>query len=106
MKKEKIRNLEKKGWKVGTVSDFLNLNREEEEYIELKLALSNYFQKLRKKKHLTQVQVAEKIKSSQSRVAKIERAESSVSLDLIVRSLIALGSSKKEIGKVMLARTA
>jgi predicted XRE-type DNA-binding protein len=106
MKKEKIRNLEKKGWKVGTVSDFLNLSREEEEYIELKLALSIYFQELRKKKHLTQLQVAEKIKSSQSRVAKIEHAEASVSLDLIVRSLIALGSSKKEIGKVMLARTA
>jgi DNA-binding XRE family transcriptional regulator len=106
MKNEKIRNLEKKGWKVGTVSDFLELSREEEEYIELKLALSNYFQELRKKKHLTQVQVAEKIKSSQSRVAKIERAEASVSLDLIVRSIIALGSSKKEIGKVMLAKIA
>lgn len=106
MKKEKIKNLEKKGWKVGTVSDFLHLSREEEEYIELKLALSHYFQELRKKKNLTQVQVAQKIKSSQSRVAKIERAESSVSLDLIVRSIIALGSSKKEIGKVMLAKTA
>lgn len=103
MKKEKIRNLEKKGWKVGTASDFLNLSREEEEYIEMKLALSNYFQELRKKRHLTQVQVAEKIGSSQSRVAKIERAEASVSLDLIVRSIIALGSSKKEIGRIILA---
>ena len=106
MKKDKIKNLEKKGWKVGNVSGFLNLSREEEEYIEMKLALSNYFQALRKKKNLTQVQVAARIKSSQSRVAKIERAESSVSLDLIVRSIIALGSSKKEIGKVMLAKTA
>jgi ribosome-binding protein aMBF1 (putative translation factor) len=106
MKKEKIKNLEKKGWKVGTVSEFLNLSREEEEYIEMKLTLAHYFQELRKKKNLTQLQVAAKIKSSQSRVAKIEHAESSVSLDLIVRSIIALGSSKKEIGKVMLAKTA
>lgn len=106
MRKDKIKKLEKKGWKVGSVSDFLNLSKEEEEYIEMKLALSNYFQELRKKKHLTQVQVAEKIKSSQSRVAKIERAESSVTLDLIVRSIIALGSSKKDIGKVILAETA
>jgi DNA-binding XRE family transcriptional regulator len=105
MKKVKSRKLEKQGWKVGTVSDFLNLSRKEEEYIEMKLALSNYFPELRRKKHLTQVQVAEKIKSSQSRVAKIERAESSVSLDLIVRSIIALGSSKKEIEKVILAKT-
>jgi len=104
MNKNKIKNLEKKGWKVGTVSEFLNLSREEEEYIEMKLALSKYLQELRKKKHLTQVQFAAKIKSSQSRVAKIERAESSVSLDLIVRSIIALGSSKKEIGKIILAK--
>jgi ribosome-binding protein aMBF1 (putative translation factor) len=106
MNKEKIRNLEKEGWKTRTVSDFLNLSREEEEYIEMKLTLSNYFQALRKKQCLTQAQVAAKIKSSQSRVAKIERAEAAVSLDLIVRSIIALGSSKKEIGKVMLAKTA
>ncbi len=63
MQKGKIKNLEKKGWKVGTMSDFLNLTREEEEDTEMK-----------KKKDLTQVQVAAKIKSSQSRVAKIERA--------------------------------
>lgn len=105
MNKEKIKNLEKKGWKVGTVSEFLKLSREEEEYIEMKLTLSDYFQKLRMKKHLTQVQVAGMIKSSQSRVAKIERAESSVSLDLIVRSIFALGSSKKEIGKIILQKT-
>lgn len=106
MNKEKIRGLEKKGWKVGTVTEFLGLSREEEEYIEMKLALSHYFHELRTKKNLTQVQVAVMIKSSQSRVAKIERAEPSVSLDLIVRSIIALGSSKKEIGKIMLAKTA
>jgi ribosome-binding protein aMBF1 (putative translation factor) len=106
MKKDKIKKLEKKGWKVSTVSEFLHLSREEEEYIELKLSLAHYFQELRKKKNLTQMQVAARIKSSQSRVAKIERAESSVSLDLIVRSIIALGSTKKEIGKIMLAKTA
>jgi hypothetical protein len=101
MKKEKIKNLEKQGWKVGTVSDFLHLSHEEEEYIEMKIALAKYFHDLRRKKHLTQVQVAEKIKSSQSRVAKIESAEGSVSLDLIVRSIFALGSTKKELAKVM-----
>ncbi len=58
--------------------------------IEVKLALSNYFKALRREKHVTQVQVVEKIKLSQSRVANIERAESSVSLDLIMRSIIAL----------------
>ena len=52
MKKEKIKNLQKKGWKVGSASDFLNLSRDEEEYIEMKLALSNYFQELSKEETL------------------------------------------------------
>jgi DNA-binding XRE family transcriptional regulator len=106
MKKEKVKKLEKKGWKVGTAADFLNLSPEEEEYIEMKLALSNYFQALRRKKHLTQTQVAEMIKSSQSRVAKIESADDSVSIDLLVKSIFALGSTKREIGKRMQEKTA
>ena len=101
MNKEKRKNLEKHGWKVGTVSDFLNLSHEEEEYIELKLALANYFQELRKRKHLTQTEAAKIIKSSQSRVAKIESAEENVSIDRILRSIFALGSTKKEIAKVI-----
>lgn len=106
MKMEKIRKLEKKGWKVGTVAEFLNLTAEEEEYIELKVALSNLFQELRKKKKLTQNQVAELIKSSQSRVAKIEKADESVSLDLMVKSIYALGSTNREIGRIMLKKSA
>ena len=102
MKKEKIKNLEKRGWKVGSVSDFLKLSREEEEYIEMKVALSSYFQQLRKEKTSPRCRLQKK--SSQSRVAKIERAETSVSLDLIVRSIIALGSSKREIGKIILEK--
>ena len=101
MEKEKRKNLEKHGWKIGSVADFLNLSHEEEEYIELKLALANYFQELRRRKHLTQIQAATIIKSSQSRVAKIESAEDSVSIDRIVRSIFALGSTKKEIAKVI-----
>ncbi|MBI1824249.1 MAG: XRE family transcriptional regulator [Nitrospirae bacterium] len=101
MDKEKRKNLENRGWKIGTVSDFLNLSHEEEEYIEMKIALSNYFQELRKRKHLTQTEAAKIIKSSQSRVAKIESAEDSVSLDRIIRSIFALGSTKKEIAKAI-----
>ena len=100
MDKEKRKNLEKHGWKIGTVSDFLNLSHEEE-YIEMKIALANYFQELRKRKHLTQIEAAKIIKSSQSRVAKIESAEDSVSLDRIIRSIFALGSTKKEIAKAI-----
>jgi ribosome-binding protein aMBF1 (putative translation factor) len=97
MKAEKKKRLEAKGWKVGSTAEFLKLNAEETAYIELKLALSKALQGLRKSKKLTQVDLAKRIKSSQSRVAKMEAADTSVSVDLMFRSLFALGASKKKV---------
>jgi transcriptional regulator with XRE-family HTH domain len=97
MEKKKIAKLEEKGWKIGNATDFLGLSKEEEAYIELKILLAEYLQEKRSEKRLTQHQVASLIKSSQSRVAKMEKSDPTVSLDLLVRSLFALGTSKQEI---------
>jgi len=101
MHKQKIKNLEKKGWKIGTTQDFLGLTAEESAYIELKLKLSANIKKLRSKKNLTQDELAKILKSSQSRVAKLENGDPSVSLDLIIRSLLAMDASKKEIARII-----
>ena len=97
MDKAKRKRLEAKGWKVGTVDEFLGLTAEEAAYIEVKLALSKKIKELRQRKKLTQVDVARLLRSSQSRVAKMETGDSSVSLDLLIRSLIALGVSRKDL---------
>jgi len=102
MNKSKKENLEKKGWKSGTAQEFLGLTPEEEAYVELKLSLSQYLQEKRKTKHLTQIQMAKLISSSQSRVAKMEKAEPSVSIDLILRSLFALGTETGEIADILI----
>ena len=101
MNKEKQKILEKKGWKIGTVKEFLDLADEEASYIELKLKLSANLKKVRTERNLTQVELATIIKSSQSRVAKLETGDPSVSLDLIIRSLLALGTSKKDIARTI-----
>ena len=101
MNKEKQKILEKKGWKFGTAKDFLGLTDEEVSYIELKLKLSANLKKVRTERKLTQVELARIIKSSQSRVAKLETGDPSVSLDLIIRSLLALGTSKKDIARTI-----
>ncbi len=103
MKIAKRKKLETKGWKVGSVSDFLELTPEENAYVELKLALSKNLQTYRKQKKLTQAQLASQLRSSQSRVAKMEVGDPSVSMDLLVRSLLTLGASKKHIVKMMLS---
>ena len=101
MKASKRQKLEKAGWKVGTANEFLELSAEDTAYIEMKLALSDSLKKKRIKKRLSQMALAELIASSQSRVAKMEAADSSVSIDLLVKSLLAMGASRKEVASVM-----
>ena len=100
MKKAKHERLEAKGWKVGTVAEFLGLTPEESALIEIKLALARRLRE-RRQKRMTQAQLAEKIQSSQSRVAKAETGDSSVSLELLVRAMLATGASPKEIAKAI-----
>jgi DNA-binding XRE family transcriptional regulator len=93
----KSKRLEARGWKIGNASEFLDLTPEEVAYIEFKLLLSKRLLEKRRKKRLTQTQLARLLKSSQSRVAKMEAGDPSVSLDLLVRSLLVLGNSPKNL---------
>jgi len=101
MHSNKKKRLEKKGWKVGSSKEFLGLSDEEKVYIEIKLRLSESFRAHRLRRQMTQADVAKAIKSSQSRVAKMEAGDSTVSLDLLVRSLIALGASSKGLLQII-----
>jgi DNA-binding XRE family transcriptional regulator len=101
MDKKKKKALASKGYKVGSAADFLGLSKEESAYIELKLSLSQALIKQRKQKKLTQIQLAKILKSSQSRVAKMEKGDPTVSLDLLIKSLLAVGATKKIIAKAI-----
>lgn len=101
MRSNKQKKLEAKGWKIGSASDFLELSPEEELYIELKLSLCKSLKKLRTRKHLSQEDVAKLIKSSQSRVAKMEAGDASVSIDLVIKSLLSVGASKSDLVKAV-----
>ena len=105
MDKAKQKRFEAKGWKVGTATDFLGLSAEEARYIEMKLALSEHLKQRRMRKKLTQEQLAKLMSSSQSRVAKMEAGDPSVSLDLLIRSLLTLGASEKDLAKVIAMAT-
>ena len=101
MRKEKKRRLESKGWKIGSAKEFLNLSEEESAYIELKTRLAEGVRRRRQQTGLNQVELAAKLQSSQSRVAKIEAGDPSVSLDLLIRSLISLGLNDRELSKII-----
>jgi len=101
MRKAKKERLEAAGWRVGSAEEFLGLSKEEAAFVEMKLALAESMRKRRQARRLTQTQLAKKIGSSQSRVAKMEAADSSVSIDLLVRSLLAMGVSRSDVARVM-----
>jgi len=101
MDKEKKARLEEKGWRVGSTEEFLGLTPDESAYVDLRLKLSGAVRVFRKKKRLTQIELAELLHSSQSRVAKVEAADESVSLDLLIRSLLAMGATDQDLAKVI-----
>jgi predicted XRE-type DNA-binding protein len=106
MDKEKKARLEAQGWKVGSAEELLGLSSEETAYVELRLKLSDAVRELRRQKHLTQIQLAELLESSQSRIAKVEAGDPSVSLDLLIRSLLALGATHQDLAEVITGRFA
>lgn len=103
MKANKRKKIESSGWKVGTAQEFLELSDEELEFIEMKLALSRKIKEQRLKKDLSQVDLAKLIGSSQSRVAKMEAGDSSVSIDLQLKALLSLGVPRKTVARVLAA---
>jgi len=104
MKAEKKKKLEQAGWKVGDAGQFLELTTEETEFVEIKLALARRLRELRETHDWSQADLAKLVGSSQSRVAKMEAADATVTVDLLVRSLLAVGASRRELGRVVAAR--
>jgi ribosome-binding protein aMBF1 (putative translation factor) len=104
MRESKRRRLAEKGWVTGSVKDFLGLSAEEEAYIELRLKLADGLKTKRQSKGVTQIELAQSMKSSQSRVAKMEAGDPTVSLDLLVKSLLALGTSRKQLAAIIAGR--
>lgn len=103
MKASKARKLAAAGWRVGSAAEFLGLSDEEKVWVEMRLALSRSVRERREKQGLTQMDLAQRLGSSQSRIAKLEASDPQVSFDLLLRSLVALGADRKDVAKAIAA---
>lgn len=101
MNPEKRRKLEGKGWTVGTVDEFLGLSEQESRLVELKLRLAQAVKQRRLEQRIPQAELAKQMNSSQSRVAKIEANDASVSMDLLFKALICTGATEDDIARVI-----
>jgi ribosome-binding protein aMBF1 (putative translation factor) len=104
MKSTKRARLEAHGWRVGSASEFLELTPEEAAFVETKLALSKSVRERRTAQNVSQSVLAKRLKSSQSRVAKMEAADATVSIDLLLRALFALGAKPKDVATAIQKR--
>jgi ribosome-binding protein aMBF1 (putative translation factor) len=103
MKPERKKRLEKAGWKVGSADDFLGLSKDESALVNIRLALAQSLKIRRHKLGISQAELARRLGSSQSRVAKMEAAEADVSLDLLVRAMLASGAKPRDVGRALAA---
>jgi hypothetical protein len=101
LEKAKQKRLQEKGWAVGEAQDFLGLSDAEAAFVEMKLALSQALLKRRRLLKRSQVEVAQLLSSSQSRVAKMEAGDPSVSVDLLLKALLKMGATAEEVGKAI-----
>ena len=101
MDEAKRRRLEAAGYRVGTVDELLGLTAEESALIEMKLAPRRAVRARRESHGLTQGQLADRLGSSQSRVAKLEGVDPAVLLDLLVRALLAMGATREEVARTI-----
>jgi ribosome-binding protein aMBF1 (putative translation factor) len=101
MRADKRKRLRARGWKVGNVQEFLGITDQEAGYIELRLRLAKGLKARRNARSLSQIELAKAVRSSQSLVAKMEAGDPTVSIDLLVRSLLALGASNRELGQII-----
>lgn len=101
MREQKKKRLEARGWKIGSATELLGLPAEEEAYIEIRLRLAAGLKRRRLKRRVTQLELANVVHSSQSRIAKMEAGDPAVSIDLLVRTLLALGASSRELADII-----
>jgi predicted XRE-type DNA-binding protein len=104
MKTEKRARLEARGWRVGSAEEFLDLTPAEVAFVETKLALAQSVRARRTAQDMSQAALAKVLGSSQSRVAKIEAADATVSIDLLLRTLFALGAKPRDVAEVLQKR--
>ena len=106
MDTKKRKRLQAAGWTIGDATAFLKLTPEESALVEMRLALSRSLRERRVAEELTQTELAKHLGSSQSRVAKLEAGDPSVSLELLIRALLAIGASRKDVAHALTRRVA
>jgi DNA-binding XRE family transcriptional regulator len=106
MNKEQRERFKRAGWKLGSVGELLDLTPAEEALIEAKVRLSKVVRTLRQQSRLSQAQLAKRIGSNQTRIAKVENQDPEVSLDLQMKAIFAARPEARQEFSALIKRWA
>ncbi len=101
MKATKKTKLEKAGWHIGSTQELLGLSDSEMAMIRIKQSLAKSLREMRAEQAVSQAEVAKRVGSSQARVARMEAADASVSVDLLLNACLIMGANEKAIGRAI-----
>ncbi len=88
-------------WVETDVQELLDLSAQDLVIVEFRAALALALQQARKRQKLTQETAAKTIGTSQAQVARMEAGQSSITIDRLIKALIALGVSRPTIVKAL-----
>jgi len=93
-------------WVEASAQEFLGLSDSETTLIEVRLSLALALKDRRTSLGLTQAEAAKRLGSSQSRIAKMEAADPSVTIDLLIRGLLKFDAELEDIARVIAPQVA
>jgi hypothetical protein len=96
-----LRDYDWRGVRTGINRGSLALSSAERAYLVVRQRLARGVEDWRRRRVWAQADLAEALESSQSRVARMEAADPSVSLDLLIRALLVLGASRRDLARII-----
>lgn len=102
MTKEKRAKLEAAGFTLTDTKDWIGLTIDENKIVEMRVALAAEVEKVRKEKGITQLQLAERMGTKQSGVARMINNPNTSSIDNLMKALIAMGAQISRIAASLL----
>jgi DNA-binding XRE family transcriptional regulator len=97
--------LEAAGFRETSVQELFGLTPEENELVEMRLALSQLVKQLRQEQHLTQKELAARVSSDQGYVSKAEKNDPSISIEWMLKAAFALGANRQDVAQAISGRS-
>ena len=101
MDTKKRKQLEAAGYQITDSADWLGLTPQEQAIVNMRVNFALEIERVRKASNITQRELADKIGTRQSGVARMLNNPTTATIDSLIKTLLALGASPKRIAALI-----